>query len=422
MRSWLSIFLFCIALSVIGLKVIAGGPIIHSTALEETSVQSAALHEADGVVSAELAQAHVHGTKLKPHKPVAPVSHRAAPLKKMIGQMLLLGFSGTNLKDEGVRDARSLLEQGKIGGLIFMGHNLKDQRQVRKLVSYFKSIKNIPTPFIAIDQEGGYVQRLRAEHGFTDIPEAQALGGDVTPEKAMDVYSTMARELAAVGFNVNFGPVVDLNLAPANPIIGMKGRSYGANAGIVNRYASAFVRAHRKNNILTSLKHFPGHGSSWTDSHEQFVDLSSSWQRAELQPYKSLVKTGLADMVMMGHLYHPDFSDGGQIPASLSRKAISRLRRDIGYQGVVITDDLGMGAIKKYFSFDDTIVRSVKAGNDILLLVDDKLAHDKQIDHIHQIIQSALNKKIISIEQIRRSYNRIMTAKARFRDSAAPNL
>lgn len=344
-------------------------------------------------------------------------------LKEMIGQMLVLGFAGTRNDETSVREARSLLANGEIGGLIFMGANLQSRDQVKSLISYFKTAQpKGPVPFLAIDQEGGYVQRLRAEHGFTDVPQAHQLGMSATPNGALKVYQTMARELAEVGFNVNFGPVVDLALAPQNPIIGLKGRSYGESAPKVQEYARAFVLAHRQHNILTSLKHYPGHGSSWTDSHEQFVDLSKSWSRHELVPYKEMIRKGLADMVMVGHLYHPDFSDKGKIPASLSEKAIKRLRREIGYRGLVITDDLGMGAIKKYFPFDEVIVRALKAGNDILLLVDDKLARTDQIRHIHEVIRRALDEKKLSLKHIKQSYKRIIAAKKRLQHSVGSNL
>jgi len=337
----------------------------------------------------------------------------AVSLEQMIGQMLMLGFSGTKPSDQGVQNARYLLSKGQIGGVILLGHNLQNKQQVKKLISFVKQAapKGLP-PFVAIDQEGGAVQRLRAEHGFSDIPKAIDLAGTVSAKQAFHVYKKMAKELAFVGFNVNFGPVVDLNIVPNNPIIGLKGRSYGASSRKVRDYARAFVLAHRQYQILTSLKHFPGHGSSWTDSHEEFVDVTSNWKKSELDPYKWLIKNNLADMVMVGHLYHPSFSDKGKIPASLSQKAIeTRLRREMGYKGLVITDDLGMGAVKKHFEFDDALLRAIKAGNDILLLVDDKLATQAEIARIHKVIRDAIKTKQISLTQIEAAYRRIVEAK-----------
>lgn len=348
---------------------------------------------------------------------------RPVPLDQMIGQMLMLGFSGKQEADEGARQARRLLAKGQIGGLIFMGANLENKAQVKRLVGSMKISTPLGlVPFLSIDQEGGTVQRLRGEHGFTDVPEASSFDGKISPTQARAIYGTLASELNEAGFNVNFGPVVDLNLIPDNPIIGGKGRSYGKRAEKVLDYARAFVLAHRQHNLLTSLKHFPGHGSSWTDSHEQFVDLTNSWKTSELVPYKNMVQSGLVDMVMIGHLYHPQFSDGDKMPASLSRKAIEgRLRKEIGYQGLVITDDLGMGAIKKNYKFEETIIQAIVAGNDILLLVDDKLATKEKINEIHMIIRTAITDKRISLARIQQSFNRIAGVKKKIKHQAAKN-
>lgn len=334
-------------------------------------------------------------------------------LKEMIGQMLMLGFKGVTPNDKGSKAVHSLLKDGQIGGLIFMGHNMSSKSQITQLVSYMKkgTSKQHP-PLLAIDQEGGQVQRLKEKHGFTTIPTASSIALANDQISALQTYQTLAEELASAGFNVNFGPVVDLNIVPENPIIGARERSYGFKPETVQAYSSAFILAHRQNKILTSLKHFPGHGSSWTDSHEQFVDLTKSWKRIELAPYKLMVKERLVDMVMVGHLYHPSFSDSDKLPASLSKKAIEGvLRRDIGYKGIVITDDLGMGAIKKYFEFDDALIKAVKAGNDILLIVDGKYANPNSIARIQNLIIRAVKSGKIKRSSIEASYKRIIAAK-----------
>ncbi len=334
-------------------------------------------------------------------------------LKEMVGQMLMLGFQGVKPTDKGSKHVHALLKSGQIGGLIFMGRNMESKAQITKLVTHMKKAtpSSLP-PLLAIDQEGGQVQRLKEKHGFTTIPTASSIALANDQISALQTYQTLAEELSNAGFNVNFGPVVDLNLVPENPIIGARERSYGPKPDIVETYSNAFVLAHRQNNILTSLKHFPGHGSSWTDSHEQFVDLSKSWKQVELAPYRNMVKAKMVDMVMVGHLYHPYFSDKNKLPASLSSKAIKEvLRKDIGYQGLVITDDLGMGAIKKYFKFDDALLKAVKAGNDILLIVDDKYATPKAISSIQNLIIKAVKRGEIKRSSIEASYKRIIAAK-----------
>lgn len=336
-----------------------------------------------------------------------------AELKKMIGQMLMMGFRGQKPEDSGVKAAQALLAAGDIGGLIFMGENLRDKAQVTELVSFMRAAKpKAGVPFLGIDQEGGKVQRLQGRHGFTTIPTAETVAAETSPGKVAEIYTTLASELHEAGFNMNFGPVVDLNLVPTNPIIGDKARSYGAEPDEVARFAKAFIMAHRKLNMLTALKHFPGHGSSWTDSHEQFVDLSKSWQKQELTPYRALIKKGLADMVMVGHLYHPDFSDEGQRPASLSRLAIEkRLRHEIGFQGLVVTDDLGMGAVKKYYPFTEALIHAVNAGNDILLIAAGHYARLADVRMIHETLMAAVQSGRIKRETISASYRRILDAK-----------
>jgi beta-N-acetylhexosaminidase len=256
------------------------------------------------------------------------------------------------------------------------------------------------------------VQRLKSKHGFSDIPTAETVALSKKIEEANATYTVLASELADVGFNMNFGPVVDLNLVPTNPVIGAKARSYGADPVKVQLYAKAFVEAHKKQNMLTAIKHFPGHGSSWTDSHEQFVDLSSSWQSQELAPYRGLMKAGLVDMVMVGHLYHPAFSDNDKRPASLSRTAITkRLRGELGFKGLVITDDLGMGAVKKYFEFSEALILAVNAGNDILLIAAGHYASEKDVAMILKTLLDAVASGRIKKARIRRSYERIIAAK-----------
>ncbi len=348
---------------------------------------------------------------------IAPVlfqrsKYSAPSLDVMIGQMLMVGVKGTDPKDPGVQAARKMLGTGKIGGLIFMGANMRSKSQIAKLIAYVKGStpKNLP-PLLGIDQEGGKVQRLTREHGFTDIPTAEWIGGQPL-EKAYGTYARLARELSEIGININFGPVVDLNLVPSNPIIGLKGRSYGRDAEAVKKYAMAFVLAHRAQGILTSLKHFPGHGSSWTDSHIDFVDLSKSWRPDELLPYSMMLKEDLADAVMVGHLYHPRFSDTLRRPASLSKKAVTGvLRKEIGFNGLIITDDLGMGAVKKHFSLKMSLIHAVNAGNDILLLVNGDHDTKEGVAKLHEILSRAVNDGEIKREQLYAAYQRILKVK-----------
>ena len=339
----------------------------------------------------------------------------AITLEAMIAQMLMIGFAGTSPHQPGPKAVQQLLRWSKIGGLIFMGRNMRSKQQIHKLVRSMRVRSKPPfPPFLAIDQEGGTVQRLTERHGFTPIPSAHYMSTRASPDAAYRTYKKLAGELAKAGFNMNFGPVVDLNRVPQNPVIGAQGRSFGSTSNKVITYAKSFIRAHRKAGLLTSLKHFPGHGSSWTDSHVQFVNISQHWHHSELSPYTSLAKAGLIDSVMVGHLYHPQFADQRGIPASLSQKAIKGvLRGQLGYKGLVITDDMDMAAITKHFTFEDRVIRAVKAGNDILLFSDKKYANANAIQRITKIITGAVAAGKISKSRIRSAYHRIVTAKKR---------
>lgn len=293
----------------------------------------------------------------------------------MIGQMILLGFSGDT--PAAAAGMASLLERGAIGGVIYFRSNvysLGDVRGINEVL--WAGARNLP-PLIAIDQEGGWVQRLTKDVGFPELPSAQQVAATRSPAEAEADYYQVAKQLASLGFNLNFGPVVDVNLNPENPVIGRIGRSYSEDPNKVITYAEAFIKAHRKAGMLTSLKHFPGHGSSAGDTHDGFVDITRSWNGdVELLPYQRLMQAGLVDSVMVGHLYNaggPRQDLTAKYPASLSQgwiESVLRGRNGLGYQGVVITDDMNMGAITKEFGTDTAIVRAVRAGVDILLFSD----------------------------------------------------
>ena len=294
-------------------------------------------------------------------------------LEKMIGQLLVLGFDGNKASQAAPKRIAKHLAKGRLGGVVFFGRNIKSAKDVRGLTSMFLSqgLKSGHVPLIAIDQEGGEVQRLHSKHGVDDVPPASAIAKE-DPKTALTVYSAMARSLKEFGFNFNLGPVIDVNVNPTNPIIGARGRSFSKNPDVVTEYAAAFILAHADQGILTSVKHFPGHGSSTRDSHEGEVDISKTWKvKEELKPYKELIKTGLVDTIMTGHLNLNMYSTPEDPrPATLSPMLINELLRapdQLGYDGVVITDDLEMKAVRNKWTFEERLIMALKAGNDLLL-------------------------------------------------------
>ena len=292
---------------------------------------------------------------------------RAATDDGMIGEMLMLGFSGAAGDADGAQSLAAHVSAGRVGGVCFLGHNARSRAGVESLTKLFNGAGRRAKALVAIDQEGGAVQRLGAKIGYAAIPAAQAVAARNGPDAARTLYAHMARDMKAAGFNLNLAPVVDLGFEPRNPIVAHYGRAFAPDGATVATYGGAFVAGHREVGVLTALKHFPGHGSTLTDSHERPVDLTPTWREDEIEPYRRLAQNGLVDIVMSGHLKH-DKLTGGE-PATLSPKAIEGwLRHDIGYRGAVMTDDLDMAAIRSNYSLNDAIVRAVAAGNDLILL------------------------------------------------------
>jgi beta-N-acetylhexosaminidase len=353
------------------------------------------------------------------------LSDDLALLNRMIGQMIMVGFLGYDERDQGVAAVRDQLAQGVIGGVVLYPENIRSARQLRNLTALLANAKSELVPLIAVDQEGGLVQRLTRRNGYVYFPSARNVGRDPelrTEDGALRLYGRMAKELASAGINLNFGPVVDLNTNPANPVIGRRKRSFGSDPKTVTELARAFIIAHRDANVLTSPKHFPGHGSSRSDSHKVLPDISRTWGESELDPYRLLAKEGLLDMVMVGHLYHPRFSDGETVPTSLSARAISALRAKgyIGFRGVVVSDDMEMGAVRKAYSLAERAVMAINAGTDIIVF-SNVISKDAELGpKIHAAILDAVRDGRISRARIEQAYGRILLLKRRLMQHDLP--
>lgn len=289
----------------------------------------------------------------------------AAELERQIGMLLMVGFAGKSANGRFARQIAAHVAKGRASSIVYLGSNIGSGRDVRGLNQLFASSG---ATHIAIDHEGGAVQRLRKRHGFMRLPSALKVAQSRSPQQAQALYAAAAKELAGAGFSLNLGPVVDLHRS-SNPVIGRNRRAYGAKAPTVTAYAGAFVQAHRQYGIRTALKHFPGHGLSKKDSHKGFVDIRQSWNPEELQPFTQLIANGLADCVMAGHLFvRVAEQDQGQL-TTFSRPLVQDvLRRGLRFQGMAMTDDLDMGAVRKIASLPEATIRSAQAGYDLLLL------------------------------------------------------
>lgn len=328
-------------------------------------------------------------------------------LKEKIGQMVWTGFSGTKLHDTIKVD----LQQRNLGGVILFATNISNPNQVKLLNDTIKMFGNTP-PFIAVDQEGGRVARLNKTNGFDTTHSAYTLGTVFNLEDSTrKAAGIMAEWLHESGFNVNLAPVADVNVDSLSPAIGKLKRSYSRIPDSVFVHANWFIDEFHKKKIVTSLKHFPGHGSALQDSHFGFTDITTTWADSELVPYQSLITNGYKDFVMMGHLYNVNLDS--VYPASLSKKVTTDLlKTQLGYEGLVITDAMGMQAITQNYSFEDAIVLAVNAGNDVLLYTAVLRNNSSLVRQVVNVIEQKVIQGVISQNRIDESYNKIMKLKS----------
>lgn len=298
----------------------------------------------------------------------------ALTLEQKVGQLVMMGVDGTGTEAPGVQAALAQIRAGELGGVILYRYNITGPQQVQALNRALAEANPLPWPLLlALDQEGGLVQRLRTSNGFFDTPSHEDVATQQAPAQARQTWLRMARMVAEAGFNFNFGPVVDLRGdprdpagPPASPVIGALERAFSSDPAVVVTYARQFIAAHHEAGVLTALKHWPGHGLAAGDTHLGLVDVTRTAQAVEHQPFQRLIRAGLADAVMTAHLV--DRNVDADWPVTLSRKFIGPLLRGRdGFDGVVVTDDLHMGAIQERHSEREAVVRALLAGNDLLV-------------------------------------------------------
>lgn len=348
------------------------------------------------------------------------------PLDVKIGQMLLVGFRGMFSHQEEVKQVISDIQNFHLGGVILFDYditskswrrNIKSEQQIKMLIDTLqkanlnsKIIK--PHLFIAIDQEGGKIRRLKRKFGFSGRFSAEYLGKqgyEETRKQAKNIAYTLAK----LGINLNFAPVVDVNINPNSPAIGKLGRSFSSDPKTVQLHALAFISEHNTQNIICTLKHFPGHGSATHDSHLNWVDTTHTWQAdLELSPYYFFLKTGLfyKNAIMAGHIFNAYLDE--EYPATLSQKILThKLRYEMGYAGVIFSDDMQMKAITDKYSWEKAVFRAINAGVDILV-IGNNLKYEKNIvEKTANIIKSLVHSGQITEQRINESYQRILQLK-----------
>jgi beta-N-acetylhexosaminidase len=300
--------------------------------------------------------------------------NRQPSLREKIGQMLLAGFRGYEVSDQHPL-ARDLAAH-HLGGVILYdeetadptltGRNIKSRGQVKALVESLQRRARTPL-LVAIDQEGGLVNRLKPVYGFPETISHEELGTINRPEQTFAHAQQTARTLLDLGINLNLAPVVDLKAGPENPIIARKRRSFSEDPQIVARHAIEFARAHRQLGIMTCAKHFPGHGSARGDTHLGVVDVTKYWTEQELVPFQRLIQAQLCDVIMTAHVFNARLDP--ERPATLSRRVLGEcLRGRLGFEGVILSDDMEMKAIANEYSLEEALWLGILAGLDVLCL------------------------------------------------------
>jgi beta-N-acetylhexosaminidase len=303
-----------------------------------------------------------------------PDPARIAPLVDSLGDLLLVGFHGTTV--DGNDGLQTLLCRARVGTVLLFGRNVVDAGQVARLTADLRARARVCTgrvPLVAMDAEGGRVMRLGPDAGYTPTLSAAELG-DANDLALTELEALrIGRMLREAGVDWDLAPVVDVGYNPANPVIVGAGRSFGANPARVAAHAHAFIRGLRSAGVRSTLKHFPGHGSSYADSHLGFVDVTDTADAGlELLPYRLLLGEGAVESVMTAHVFNRHLDR--RYPATLSRATLEKvLRGTLGFDGLVVSDDLRMGAIEQQYGVGAAAVRALAAGVDVLIIADDRL-------------------------------------------------
>lgn len=334
-------------------------------------------------------------------------------LRTRIGQMLLVGFRATSV-DGSTPIIHDITQQALGGVVLFDGRNITSPTQLANLVATLQSAAR-STPLgapllVAVDEEGGNVARLSPKNGFPGTYSAATLGqrNDLAFTQAQG--SAISQTLASAGINLNLAPVVDLNLNRANRAIGGNGRSFSGDAGIASAHAAAFIAGHSAVGVRTAIKHFPGQGSAGGDTHLGVVDVTANWTDYELLPFQNLLAAGVVDAIMTGHIYNARLDS--VYPATLSYATVTGLLREqLGYGGVIISDDLNMAAIKSRYRYEDALALAIGAGVDILTIADQ--TGGGLVERTIDIIAAHVANGAISEARIDASYARISALKSR---------
>ena len=298
---------------------------------------------------------------------------------------------------------KEALEQYPVGGIIYFAHNLISKEQIKNMIQISQSYSKIPL-FISIDEEGGRVARVSKLLEIPEVPSMKEIGESKDSKKAYEVGQIIGTYLKELGFNLNFAPIADIITNAENQVIG--DRSFGEDVDLVSEMVAEVVKGLQEQDISATLKHFPGHGDTKEDSHLGYAysyRTLEELREAELIPFQRGIDEGV-DFVMTGHISLPSILKD-DTPASLSKEITTALlREELGFEGVIVTDALNMGAIQNHYTAKEAAVAALEAGADIILMpADFKEAFDG--------VMEAVESGAISEERIEESVRRILEAK-----------
>lgn len=352
---------------------------------------------------------------MNPKSPISLLD--TLPIRKKIAQLFLMGFRGSDVS-EGSEVYQMIQEVGPGAVILFDQdmvhhkpvHNISSPKQLQELCGALHQTSSLPL-WIGIDQEGGLVNRLKSEYGFPETNSHAYLGKqdnlELTYQQAKDIGSVL-REMH---ISINFAPVVDIAKEENSSIIAKRERSFGRSSELVYRHAKAYLEGLGSEGIWGCCKHFPGHGSAKGDTHAGFVDITETWEVDELLPYSSLIEDGLCSMIMSAHVIHKDFDT--QHPATISEHIIPKLlRKKMGYDGMIFTDDMQMRAISNHYGIKEALKMGLNAGVDMFCFGNNLLPEPAKLSDLVCLVEQLLDEGLISENRIDQSVIKILTLKA----------
>lgn len=333
----------------------------------------------------------------------AKATEPSTSLAADVASLLMVGFAESSpTSPTAIRLARHI-RHGHVGSVFFVHDNVGSNRDLQKLVAGFKAAR--PGLRLAIDHEGGAVQRLKPANGCRLMPKPFDVPRRMSPSEALDLYTQAGKEFAATGFNINLAPVADI-YAPGNPAIAKFGRAFSSDPETIVTYARAFIDGFHASRIVCALKHFPGYGNVKEDNHDELPDITKTWSPRELEPYSTLMSSDRVNLIMGTHLKLASLDP--LLPTTLSRRVTTGLLREkLRFAGVIMTDDIDMAALAKDMDRKTAFIAALAAGND-LIMVKNVTDHDPNFPlHAVHWVEEAIASGTLSRDAIAASARRV---------------